>query len=124
MLDLSEDGKEVGTADPFLKKEENSSARQRTRILLRKTRRKHMTDTFSLPRLEPGFSAIIAQLTAQGEMRRRLQDMGFIPGTTVACLQRSPLGDPTAYRIREAVIALREEDARHILLKKEASHGR
>ena len=39
MLDLSEDGKEVGTADPFLKKEENSSARQRTRILLRKTRR-------------------------------------------------------------------------------------
>ena len=40
MLDLSEDGKEVGTADPFLKKEENSSARQRTRILLRKTRRK------------------------------------------------------------------------------------
>ena len=43
-----------------------------------------MTDTFSLPRLEPGFSAIIAQLTAQGEMRRRLQDMGFIPGTTVA----------------------------------------
>ena len=79
-----------------------------------------MTDTFSLPRLEPGFSAIIAQ----GEMRRRLQDMGFIPGTTVACLQRSPLGDPTAYRIREAVIALREEDARHILLKKEASHGR
>ena len=83
-----------------------------------------MTDTFSLPRLEPGFSALIAQLTAQGEMRRRLQDMGFIPGTTVACLQRSPLGDPTAYRIREAVIALREEDARHILLKKEASHGR
>ena len=67
-----------------------------------------MTDTFSLPRLEPGFSAIIAQLTAQGEMRR----------------QRSPLGVPTAYRIREAVIALREEDARHILLKKEASHGR
>ena len=39
MLDLSEDGKEVGTAAPFLKKEENSSARQRTRILLRKTRR-------------------------------------------------------------------------------------
>ena len=28
-----------------------------------------MTDTFSLPRLEPGFSAIIAQLTAQGEMQ-------------------------------------------------------
>ena len=41
MLDLSEDGKEVGTADPFLKKEENSSARQRTRILLRKTSRRN-----------------------------------------------------------------------------------
>ena len=40
-VDLSEDGKEVGTADPFLKKEENSSARQRTRILLRKTSRRN-----------------------------------------------------------------------------------
>lgn len=50
--------------------------------------------------------------------------MGFIPGTTVTCLQRSPLGDPTAYRIREAVIALREEDAGHILLKKGGSHDR
>ena len=40
-MDLSEDGKEVGTADPFLKKEENSSAHQRTRILLRKTSRRN-----------------------------------------------------------------------------------
>ena len=83
-----------------------------------------MTETFSLSRLSPGLSAVITQLTAQGEMRRRLQDMGFIPGPTVTCLQRSPLGDPTAYRIREAVIALREEDAGHILLKKGGSHDR
>ena len=55
-------------------------------------------------------------------MRRRLQDIGFIPGTAVTCLQRSPLGDPTAYRIRGTVIALRREDAKNILLAKEASH--
>jgi len=71
-----------------------------------------MTDLFSLTRLEPGYSA----------RSRRLQDIGFIPGTAVTCLQRSPLGDPTAYRIRGTVIALRREDAKNILLAKEASH--
>ena len=81
-----------------------------------------MTDLFSLTRLEPGHSARISGLNACGEMRRRLQDIGFIPGTAVTCLQRSPLGDPTAYRIRGTVIALRREDAKNILLAKEASH--
>ena len=77
-----------------------------------------MTDLFSLTRLEPGYSARISGLNACGEMRRRLQDIGFIPGTAVTCLQRSPLGDPTAYRIRGTV----REDAKNILLAKEASH--
>ena len=44
-------------------------------------------------------------------MRRRLQDIGMVDGTTVECVQRSPLGDPSAYWIRGAVIALRREDA-------------
>ena len=49
-------------------------------------------------------------------MRRRLQDIGLIEGTRVECLQKSPSGDPVAYLIRGAVIALRTEDSEKILV--------
>jgi ferrous iron transport protein A len=56
-------------------------------------------------------------LSAGGDMRRRLQDMGLIEGTTVRCLQRSPLGDPTAFLIRGAVIALRAADSAGVMIR-------
>lgn len=49
-------------------------------------------------------------------MRRRLLDMGLIEGTRISCLQKSPAGDPVAYLIRGAVIALRSEDSSQILV--------
>lgn len=49
-------------------------------------------------------------------MRRRLQDIGLIEGTEILCLNRSPSGDPTAYLIRGAVIALRKEETEKILV--------
>ena len=39
-----------------------------------------------------------------------------IPGTRVTCMARSPAGDPCAYLIRGALIALRQADAREITL--------
>lgn len=63
-----------------------------------------------------GKKATISQLKLTGDMRRRLLDLGFIPGTKVQCLYRSPLGDPTAYFIRGTVIALRREDAGQIIV--------
>ena len=44
-------------------------------------------------------------------MRRRLLDIGLIPGTRVECIGKSPGGDPKAFLIRGAVIAIRAEDA-------------
>ena len=46
----------------------------------------------------------------------RLEDIGLVPGTKVTCLQKSPLGDPVAFRIRGAVIALRSDDAAGIIV--------
>lgn len=66
--------------------------------------------------LPMGKKATIDQLTLTGDMRRRLLDLGFIPGTKVQCLYRSPLGDPTAYFVRGTVIALRQEDAGQIIV--------
>lgn len=70
-----------------------------------------LNEAISLTALRPGQRAVVCDLSAAGETRRRLQDIGLIRGTQVCCLGRSPLGDPSAYRIRGAVIALRGEDS-------------
>ena len=59
----------------------------------------------------------VRELRTVGAMRRRLLDLGLVAGTPVCCLQKSPAGDPTAYRVRGAVVALRAEDAADILVE-------
>lgn len=59
--------------------------------------------------LAPGNSAVVLDLS--GPLSGRLRDLGLIRGTRVDCLMKSPLGDPSAYLIRGAVIALRSSDA-------------
>lgn len=68
----------------------------------------------TLDKLAPGQKALVESLETQGLTRRRLLDLGFVPGTVVESIQRSPLGDPTAYRVRGAVIALRCEEGRSV----------
>lgn len=70
----------------------------------------------SLAGLKEGQSGRVETLYTTGSMRRRLQDLGIIEGTTIECLQKSPSGDPVAYKIRGTVIALRSEDANKIII--------
>ena len=44
-----------------------------------------------------------------GVQRRRLLDLGLVPGTRITAEMASPTGDPTAYRVRGALIALRRD---------------
>ncbi len=64
--------------------------------------------------LQPGQQAIVQELRSTGSIRRRLLDMGLIQNTIVQCLGRSPGGDPSAFLIRGAVIAIRAVDGQHI----------
>ncbi len=72
---------------------------------------------FPLHELPIGQKAKIKTLTADGNMKRRMLDLGLISDTLVEALQRSPSGDPVAYFIRGAVIALRIEEASKILVE-------
>jgi DtxR family Mn-dependent transcriptional regulator len=47
----------------------------------------------------------------RGAERRRLLDLGLLPGTTISVEMESAGGNPIAYRIRGAVIALRKSQA-------------
>ena len=57
----------------------------------------------------------------QGPQRRRLLDLGVVPGTTVVAELVSAAGDPVAYRIRGALIALRREQASWIEVEEQPS---
>lgn len=63
--------------------------------------------------LRPGECAKVLGLApaCRGAERRRLLDLGFVAGTAVEVEMVSPAGDPTAYRVRGTVIALRREQA-------------
>ncbi|MDO5141992.1 MAG: FeoA family protein [Eubacteriales bacterium] len=69
---------------------------------------------FPLSALPEGAEARVRRLLLSGGMRRRLQDLGLVAGTRVTCLQRAAAGDPTAYLICGAVVALRRADAAQI----------
>lgn len=73
-----------------------------------------------LASLKTGETAEVLRLSpaCRGIERRRLMDLGILPGTKITNEMRSPSGDPTAYRIRGAVIALRHEQANYIYVRR------
>lgn len=66
-----------------------------------------------LDKLQPGQTAVVSAAARE----RRLRDLGIIEGTQIGCLYRSPLGDPTAYYVRGATVALRRDQAELIEIK-------
>lgn len=59
----------------------------------------------------------VKELVSEGLIRRRMLDLGLIHDTVIEPLQASPSGDPVAYLIRGAVIALRSDVASMILVE-------
>lgn len=73
-----------------------------------------------LAALRPGEEGIVVRVEGQvqGTQRRRLLDLGVVPGTVVRAEFDSMSGDPVAYRIRGAMIALRRAQAEGILIRR------
>ncbi len=71
----------------------------------------------SLNNLPIGQKAKVKELTSDGKTRRRMLDLGLIIDTVVEALLKSPAGDPVAYDIRGAVIALRSEESSKIMVQ-------
>jgi ferrous iron transport protein A len=68
----------------------------------------------TLDKLKIGHTAVVTGVRNQSTERRRLYDLGITPGTPIENVMPSPLGDPIAYRVRSAVVALRREQAQLI----------
>lgn len=70
----------------------------------------------NLSELNIGETGTVSNIVTSGSMRRRLLDLGIVEGTKISCLHKSPSGNPIAYDIRGAVIALRTDDSKNILI--------
>jgi Fe2+ transport system protein FeoA len=70
----------------------------------------------TLADLSAGQAGLVTGLHSQGPERRRMMDLGIVPGTRITVEMNSPLGDPVAYRVRGALVALRREQARLVLI--------
>ena len=76
-----------------------------------------MEHTLRADRLPPGAAGRIVQLGLTGPLRRRLLELGLIPGQTLLRRWTAPAGSPIAYEAQGMVVALRARDARNILVQ-------
>ena len=60
---------------------------------------------------------IIKSLNCNTSIKRRLLDLGLVPGTTITPVFTSPFGEPTAFEFRNTIISIRIEDSSLIELK-------
>jgi Fe2+ transport system protein FeoA len=70
-----------------------------------------------LNELKPAAKGIIKQVKAQGMLKKKLLDMGVVPGSRLEILRVAPLGDPVEVRIRGYNLSLRKEEARQIFVE-------
>ena len=75
-------------------------------------------ETLSTLKVGEGAKVMAVSRACRGLERRRLMDLGILPGTQIVAEMVSPTGDPTAYRIRGSSIALRKEQANQIHIEK------
>ena len=73
---------------------------------------------YALSELKPKEKGTIVKVGGDGAVRRRILDMGVVPGTEVEVVRVAPLGDPVDFLIRGYHLSLRKEEAREILVEK------
>ncbi|MCL2107647.1 MAG: ferrous iron transport protein A [Oscillospiraceae bacterium] len=68
--------------------------------------------------IRPGESARVLRLTGGGALRRRILDLGIVPGVEIAVRKAAPLGDPLELSLRGYQLSLRKGDAATIEVEK------
>jgi ferrous iron transport protein A len=66
--------------------------------------------------LAPGQSAALVDIAGSGSFRRRLMEMGLLPGTRVRMVRRVDIGDLVEIEVRGAHLSLRRSEAGEVLL--------
>lgn len=75
-----------------------------------------MRQPHSIRQLKVGDKARITRILADGELGRRIRDMGLVPGAEVEAVGQAPLKDPIALRLKGFTLSLRNNEADFIIV--------
>ncbi len=67
--------------------------------------------------LEPGEKGRVIRVGGWGAIRKRIVEMGIVPGTIVEVERLAPLGDPIELKLKGYHLSLRKEEAAGILVQ-------
>lgn len=70
-----------------------------------------------LRHMNSGQKGVICQVSAHGELGRRIRDMGLVPGTLLEVQGRAPLRDPVAIQLKDFTLTLRNNEADYITVE-------
>jgi Fe2+ transport system protein FeoA len=87
---------------------------------LQPAKQKKNPSTFSLRDLREGDRAEIEAIVGEGAFKRRLLEMGFMPGTTVLIKKYAPLRDPIELVIKGYHVSLRRNEAQQVLVRRDS----
>jgi ferrous iron transport protein A len=73
-----------------------------------------MLNAIPLRKMKDNQVGTITAVKANGEMGRRIRDMGLVPGTKIKIQGRAPLYDPVALRVMGFTLTLRNSEADYI----------
>ena len=68
-------------------------------------------DRINMRQMQENQSGTIAAIKANGELGRRIRDMGLVPGAAIRVQGRAPLYDPVALKVRDFTLTLRNSEA-------------
>ena len=71
----------------------------------------------TLDQLPINQQGMILKLNCNLSIKKRLLDLGLIPGTYITSIFTSPFGEPTAFEFRNTIISIRNDDTSHILVR-------
>jgi DtxR family Mn-dependent transcriptional regulator len=70
-----------------------------------------------LHELSVGQRGVVVRVGGKGPARRRMMDMGLVPGTEVKAVRVAPLGDPVEFEIKGYNLSLRKSEARDVTVE-------
>jgi ferrous iron transport protein A len=89
-------------------------------LILKRSDIQKMTSGHStLADLRTGQRCVLDFLDLPEDLARRLMELGFLPGNEVTLGRRAPGGGPRVYRVDGTEVALRQETARHLYVRRD-----
>ena len=74
-------------------------------------RKGNIVGIYGLRKMKKNQTGTIVAVKAEGELGRRIRDMGLVPGTEIKIQGRAPLNDPVALRLMGFTLTLRNNEA-------------